>query len=62
MPIEKIRTIEVTKDLQHISQIDHRSVYPYAHPPIQFDDIEVAFNNDVPRHFQPGRYIYYNKV
>lgn len=56
MPIEKIRTIEVAKDLHHITQVDHRSVYPYAHPPVQFDDIEVAFSNDVPRQFQPGTY------
>ncbi|XP_037037240.1 galectin-6 [Bradysia coprophila] len=56
-PIEDIRTISVTGDLEWINQVDHRSSYPYPHPLAQKDEKDVAFSNDVPSNFQAGHVI-----
>lgn len=55
LPVEDIRTIEVKYDLQTITQIDHRSIYPYPFPPIQYDDSRIVFSNDAPRRFEAGK-------
>lgn len=54
LSIDLIKTIEVTKDLQSIVQIDHRSMYPIPFPAIQVDDNKIEFSNDIPRKFAPG--------
>lgn len=54
LSIQLIRTIEVTKDIQSVNQIDHRSAYPSPIPSVQQDLGYVTFSNDVPRRFSPG--------
>lgn len=54
MSNQLIRTIEVSKDIQSVNQIDHRSAYPQPIPSIQQDLGYVTFSNDVPRRFSPG--------
>lgn len=54
IPVDSIRTVQLKYDLQFVTQIDHRSVYPTPHPPIQFDDAQSIFSNDVPRPFKSG--------
>lgn len=53
MSIDSIRTIQLKHDLQFVTQVDHRSVFPFPHPPVQFDD------NDVPRRFRFGEFEYF---
>lgn len=53
-PIDSIKTLEITKDVQSIHQVDHRSVFPSPYPSIQVDEIKKEFSNDVPRRFTPG--------
>lgn len=55
MPVELIRTVELKYDLQFVTQVDQRSIYPTPHPPVQFDDARNIFSNDVPRPFKSGK-------
>ncbi|KAG4079430.1 hypothetical protein HA402_015680 [Bradysia odoriphaga] len=57
MSNQLIRTIEVTKDILSVNQIDHRAAYPQPIPPIQQDLRTVTFSNDAPRRFSPGHVI-----
>lgn len=57
LPIDEIRTIEVTRDLQSISQIDHRTVFPLPMPIVQADGSRIDFSNDAPRKFYAGHVI-----
>lgn len=59
MPIDSIRTIQLKHDLQFVTQVDHRSVFPFPHPPVQFDDNRNIFSNDVPRRFRFGKFKYF---
>lgn len=55
-PLSQIRTILVNRDLQAITQVDHRSVFPTPMPVIAFDEPKIEFSNDIPRRFEPGKY------
>jgi len=57
MSNQLIRTIEVTKDVQSVTQIDHRSAFPSPCPIVQQDAGYIAFSNDIPRRFKPGHII-----
>lgn len=54
LPIESIRTIQLQYDLQFVTQIDHRSIFPFPHPPVQYDDTRNIFSNDFPKRFKYG--------
>lgn len=55
MPVDLIRTVQLKYDLQFVTQVDQRSIYPMPHPPVQFDDARNIFSNDVPRPFKSGK-------
>lgn len=57
MPLDTIRTIQITRDIQSVVQVDHRSVYPISFPAIQVDDNKIEFSNDIPKKFTPGKYV-----
>lgn len=57
VPIDAIRTIIVQKDVQFITQIDHRQAYPFPRPIVQFDDPVFVFSNDTPKPFSDGHVI-----
>jgi hypothetical protein len=52
--ISDIHTISLMGDIQIVSQIDHRRIYPILLPMLQFEDPKVVFSGDVPRYFTPG--------
>lgn len=52
--VENIKAITVSGDLQEITQIDHRRVFPTFWPPSAEDFQAVAFSSDVPYEFAPG--------
>lgn len=54
MPIDEIRTIQLAYDLQVVTQIDHRAIYPSAIPAVQYDENNMTFSSDVPMLFKPG--------
>lgn len=54
MPVQEIRTIQLAYDLQVVTQIDHRTIYPSAIPPVQYEEVSMAFSSDVPMLFTPG--------
>lgn len=56
IPVELIRTVQLKYDLQFVTQVDQRSIYPTPHPPVQFDDARNIFSNDVPRPFKSGEH------
>lgn len=56
LPIELIRTVQLQYDLQFVTQVDHRSVFPFPHPPVQYDDTRNIFSNDFPKLFKFGKY------
>lgn len=56
-PLFEIHTISLNGDIQIVSQVDHRRIYPSLLPMIQFDDRRMAFSADVPRLFTPGNVI-----
>lgn len=55
MPVEEIRTVQLDYDLQVLTQMDHRSIFPSPIPPIQCDDNRNVFSNDVPKLFKQGK-------
>lgn len=57
LPVESIRTVQLKYDLQFVTQVDHRAVFPSPHPPVQFDDARNIFSNDVPKPFKYGKFI-----
>ena len=57
LPAESIRTIQLKYDLQFVTQVDHRAVFPTPHPPVQFDDARNIFSNDVPKPFKCGKFL-----
>lgn len=57
IPVEEIRTVHLHYDLQVLTQMDHRSIYPRPIPAIQCDDTKIVFSNDVPELFKPGKFI-----
>lgn len=58
IPVELIRTVQLKYDLQFVTQVDQRSIYPTPHPAVQFDDARNIFSNDVPRPFKYGKVLY----
>ena len=55
--VESIRSIQISGDLEKITQVDHRRAFPLAWPQIQQDFETVAFSSDVPYEFSPGSLI-----
>lgn len=55
LPYHLIRTVQLKYDLQFVTQVDHRSIFPSPHPPVQFDDARNIFSNDVPKPFKYGK-------
>uniref|UniRef100_A0A1B0CFH5 Galectin n=1 Tax=Lutzomyia longipalpis TaxID=7200 RepID=A0A1B0CFH5_LUTLO len=56
-PLEDIRAITVNHDIQVVNQVDHRQAFPSPYPPVQFDEAQLAFTNDVPKPFSAGHVI-----
>lgn len=56
MPVDLIRTVQLKYDLQFVTQVDHRSIFPTPIPPVQFDDARNIFSNDVPQPFKSGKH------
>lgn len=50
-----IRALQITRDIQSIVQVDHRSIYPILFPAIQRDDDKIQFSNDIPNTIVPGK-------
>lgn len=57
LPLFKIKCVQVSGDLEKVTQVDHRKVFPTAWPPIQEDLESIAFSSDVPEQFTPGSVI-----
>lgn len=55
--VESIRSVQISGDLERITQVDHRRAFPSAWPPIQEDFETVSFSSDVPFEFSPGSLI-----
>jgi Galactoside-binding lectin len=52
-----IRCVKVTGELEKVTQIDHRRIFPNSWPPV-FEDLKsTAFSSDVPYQFSPGSVI-----
>lgn len=52
-----VRTVIINGDVQCVSQVDHRRVFPLARPMRQFDDPRLEFSGDVPMPFAAGHVI-----
>lgn len=52
--LDSVRCIFVSGDLEKVTAVDHRRVYPTPWPPIQEDTATAAFSSDVPNEFSPG--------
>lgn len=57
MPLQSLRSIEISEQIQVIKQVDHRAVFPYPWPAIQSSDFGKAFSNDSSIMFSPGHLI-----
>lgn len=53
-PLSVIRTCVVNRDLQAITHVDHRSVFPAPMPVMAFEEPKLEFSNDIPRRFEAG--------
>lgn len=56
-PLNEIRTLRISKDVQFVSQVDHRCFYPSPFPLIHLNHDDLSFSNDVPKKFTPGHAI-----
>lgn len=57
LPINSIRTIQLKHNLQFVTQVDQRLIFPFPHPSIQYDDKKYVFSNDAPKPFKFGKKI-----
>lgn len=56
LPIENVRTLEITKDVTEILQVDHRTVYPTPWPMVHSDvpKSPIMFSGDIPIKLESG--------
>lgn len=54
IPVKEIKTISVSGDLESITQVDHRLVFPSIYPLVNNDTPDVTFSGIIPRKFEPG--------
>lgn len=52
-----IKSVKVSGEIENITQIDHRQVFPSTWPPIVDDLKTTAFSSEVPSQFLPGSVI-----
>ena len=49
-----IRAISVSGDVETITQMDHRLVFPYLYPLVNNDTPDLVFSGFIPRKYEPG--------
>jgi Galactoside-binding lectin len=52
--VKEIKAISVSGDVESISQVDHKLVFPSIYPLVNNDTPDVTFSGMIPRKFQPG--------
>lgn len=53
-PTKLIRAISVSGDVDSISQVDHRLVFPSVYPEVSNDTPDVVFTSYIPKKYKPG--------
>lgn len=54
IPVKEIKTISVSGDVESITQVDHRLVFPSIYPLVNNDTSDVIFSGIIPRKLKPG--------
>lgn len=57
VPVKSIRAVSVSGDVDCISQMDHRLVFPLLYPLVNNDTPDIAFSGYIPKKFQPGHVV-----
>lgn len=57
IPLCHIKVVKVDGDIEKVSQVDHRMVYPTPWPQIQAEFKKISFSGDFPRPFRPGQIV-----
>lgn len=53
-PTKEIRAISVSGDVENVTQVDHRLVFPSIYPLVNNDTSDVTYSGIIPRKFKPG--------
>lgn len=54
-PPKEIRAISVSGDIETVTQLDHRLVFPKIYPLVNHDTPDVVFSSFIPRKYEPGQ-------
>lgn len=57
IPVKEIKTISVSGDVENVTQVDHRLVFPSIYPLVNNDTPDVTFSGIIPRKFAPGHVV-----
>lgn len=57
VPINQIRAVSVSGDVDSISQMDHRLVFPLLYPLVNNDTPDIVYSGFIPRKYEPGHVI-----
>lgn len=54
IPVKEVKAISVSGDVESVTQVDHRLVFPSIYPLVNNDTEDVTFSGIIPRKFAPG--------
>lgn len=57
MPVKQIQAVSVSGDVECVSQMDHRLIFPSIFPLVNNETPDVVYSGFSPKQYQPGRVI-----
>lgn len=57
LPVNSIRSVNVSGDVECLTKVDHIKVFPLIYPLINTDTENVVFSAHIPRNYEPGHVI-----
>ncbi|CRK90519.1 CLUMA_CG004146, isoform A [Clunio marinus] len=57
MPVSEIKAISVSGDLDNVSQLDHRLIFPMLYPLVNKDVPDIVFSSFIPKEYKPGHVV-----
>jgi hypothetical protein len=57
LPLNQIKAVTVSGDVDKITQMDHFLVFPLIYPLVGNEEVELAFSGFIPRKFKPGHVV-----
>lgn len=62
VPANQIQAVTVTGDVENVTQMDHRLVFPLLYPLVNNDTSDIVFSGFIPRKYEPGHVTVINGI